>query len=183
MEQFAAEGGVTKPILYRTFGDRSGLYQAVCEHAFEHLGAGLDDAMAQLNVPPRQVVANAVDAYLGFIEREANLYRFLTTRTSRASASKQPVVESFVAKVARQVTAVLGQALRALGAEPAVAEPWAVGIVGMVIAAGEWWLERRTLTRSELAAALTELICDGLPGTDAASPTLAALLGRLSAAS
>jgi hypothetical protein len=53
----------------------------------------------------------------------------------------------------------------------------------MVIATGGWWLERRALTRPQLAAAVTELSCDGAAGADAANRTPAVRLGGLSAAS
>jgi hypothetical protein len=59
---------------------------------------------------------------------------------------------------------VLGEQLRALGIDSGPAEPWAFGIVGMVHLAGDWWLERRTMTRARLVDDLTTLLWNGLGG-------------------
>jgi hypothetical protein len=39
-----------------------------------------------------------------------------------------------------------------------VATAWAVGIVGMVQSAGDWWLEERPFSRRRLVARLTDLL-------------------------
>ena len=163
MDRFAAEAGVTKPILYRVFGDRAGLHQAVGEHVFATLGAELQAALDRLDVPPRAMVAAAVDAYLGFIEGEPALYAFLTTA---ARGSRRRTGDVYAARAASQVAMVLGEALRGLGGDSGAAEPWAYGIVGMVIWAGGWWLERQTMPRARLVTDLTDLLVDGLPGGD-----------------
>ncbi|MEY2458619.1 MAG: hypothetical protein QOG30_449, partial [Acidimicrobiaceae bacterium] len=49
------------------------------------------------------------------------------------------------------------------------AEPWAFGIVGMVHLAGDWWLERRTMTRARLVDDITALLWTGLGGLVPAS--------------
>jgi hypothetical protein len=43
--------------------------------------------------------------------------------------------------------------------EPALRRPWGTAIVGLVKAAGDWWLEHPAeLTRAELAESLTVLL-------------------------
>jgi hypothetical protein len=59
---------------------------------------------------------------------------------------------------------VLGEELRDAGKDSGAAEPLAHGIVGMVHAAGDWWLERRNMTRARLVAYLTEFVWHGLVG-------------------
>lgn len=177
MDRIAAEAGVTKPILYRHFGDRAGLYAAVTAHAFDQLGAGLLDALRDLDLPPRRLVAHAIDTYLAFIEREPELYRFLSRRAAAEGGDWRHTVDDFVGRVGREVAVVLGEGLRAVGADSGAAEPWAVGIVGMVFAAGDWWLARPTMSRARLGAYLTELVCDGLPGISQIDEPTAALLG------
>src|SRR2546421_4927725 len=76
MERLAAELGVTKPVLYRYFEDRAGLYHAVAQATLARLMADLRAALAQ-PVEPRQLLTEVIDAYLSFIEREPQLYRFL----------------------------------------------------------------------------------------------------------
>lgn len=175
MDRFAAEAGVTKPILYRAFGDRAGLHQAVGEHVFATLGDQLRAALAQVDVSPRQMVTNAIDAYIGFIEREPALYAFLTTVAARGT--RRQTVDVYAARATSQVARVLGEALRGLGRDSGAAEPWAYGIVGMVVMAGGWWLERQTMPRARLVSYLSDLVCDGLPGTAVGAGTVADLVG------
>gem|GEM_PF-198915 len=172
MERIAAEAGITKPVLYRHFGDRVGLHTAVTDLAFERLGAEVRDALARLDVPPRQVVANAIDAYLSFIEREPALYQYLTVRFTSDDRTWRRSINTFLCRVGGDVAVVLREALCATGADSGAAEPWAFGLVGLVFSAGEWWLGRRTMSRQRLGAYLTDLVCDGLPGIgDVTEPT------------
>jgi hypothetical protein len=39
---------------------------------------------------------------------------------------------------------------------------WAQGLVGLVQSAGDWWLERRTMSRDALTGYLTSIIWGGL---------------------
>jgi AcrR family transcriptional regulator len=161
MDAIAAEAGVTKPILYRHFGDRDGLATALADEFGSALVAELDDALAQ-DVPPDLLLRTAIDAYIGFVERDPNLYSFLVGRLGAPVASE--VANGLVAQVGQRVAVVLGEQLRALGVDSGAAEPWAFGIVGMVHLAGDWWLERRTMTRARLVDELTRLLWNGLGG-------------------
>ncbi|HXA34052.1 MAG TPA: TetR/AcrR family transcriptional regulator [Acidimicrobiales bacterium] len=159
MDQMAAQAGVTKPILYRHFSDRAGLVKAIAEFAFSEVSAGLEAAL-HANATPRDLVESTIDTYLVFIESDPDVYRFLVQRgVSEAGVS----INDYIWQTSRQVAVVLGEALRAAGLDSGPAEVWAFGIVGMVHASGDWWLERRTMPRARLTEYLTSLVCDGLP--------------------
>jgi AcrR family transcriptional regulator len=160
MERLAAELGVTKPVLYRYFGDRAGLYRAVAETAVAALMRDLTTALAE-PVEPRQLLAETIDAYLSFIEREPQLYRFLMERAVVEQAEAHATITHFIRQVGQAVAHSLGEQLRAAGADLGAAEAWAYGVVGMVQLAGDWWLERRPMPRPRLVAYLTDLLWDG----------------------
>ena len=167
MEQLARRGGVTKPILYRHFHDRDGLITAIADRfsaqLLEEIQAALRDSDA-----PEELVYRTIDAYLGFIEREPALYRFILQQVaSRNSAALQ--ISPLIDAIAREVALVIGEQLRAVGADSGGAVPWAYGIVGMVHQAGDWWLDDRTLPRSGLTTYLANLLWGGLGA--AAGPT------------
>lgn len=170
MDRMAAEAGVTKPILYRNFGDRAGLVAAIAEHAFALVSDALDRALAA-DSTPRELVAATIDAYLSFIESDAQLYRFLVHRTISETADPGAVLNDYLWRVGRRIALVLGEGLRAAGLDSGPAEPWAFALVGMVHATGDWWLERGTMPRSRVTQYLTTLACDGLPNLDAAGST------------
>ncbi|CAM5639182.1 putative HTH-type transcriptional regulator [Streptomyces hirsutus] len=63
MNAIAAEAGITKPILYRHFGDKGGLYAALAQR---HTDALLASLRAALDAPAdrRERVENTLDTYL-----------------------------------------------------------------------------------------------------------------------
>jgi AcrR family transcriptional regulator len=152
MDAIAAEAGITKPILYRHFRDRDGLVAALADRYAGELQGVLSGALTSGD-DARALFVGTVDAYLAFVERDPHLYRYVSTSTS---------VEGFLQQVGRQVAVVLGEQLRAAGADSGGAEPMAHGLVGFVHAAGDWWLDRRTLPRERLLQYLTGLLWDGL---------------------
>jgi len=161
MDVIAAEAGVTKPILYRHFGDRVGLASALAEQFGAALVAELDAALTQ-ELPPEQLLRATIDTYLSFVERDPRLYSFLVGRLGAPVGAE--VANGLVTQVGQRVALVLGEQLRSLGIDSGPAEPWAFGIVGMVHLAGDWWLERRTVTRARLVDDITTLLWGGLGG-------------------
>src|SRR5437764_9701648 len=124
MERLAAQLGVTKPILYRYFDDRAGLYRAVAQATLAALMADLRAALAQ-PIEPRQLLTEVIDAYLSFIEREPQLYRFLMQRAVVEQVEAQVTVSHFIRDVGQAVAQTMGEQLRAAGADGAAAEGWA----------------------------------------------------------
>ena len=160
MERLASELGVTKPVLYRYFGDRAGLYRAVAQATVGALMRDLTAALAE-PVEPRQLLAETIDAYLSFIEREPQLYRFLMERAVVEQAEARATITHFVRQVGQAVAQTMGEQLRAAGADLGSAEAWSYGVVGMVQLAGDWWLETRPMPRPRLVAYLSDLLWDG----------------------
>src|SRR3954471_23291167 len=80
MEEMAREAGITKPILYRHFGDKAGLCQAIAEQFAARLSEELDIARGLDPDPPREL-RQAIEAYLAFAERDAAIHRFLSLQT------------------------------------------------------------------------------------------------------
>jgi AcrR family transcriptional regulator len=161
MDVIAAEAGVTKPIVYRHFGDRVGLASALAEQFGAALVADLDEALSR-DLPPEQLLRATIDAYLAFVERDPQLYSFLVGRLGAPVGTD--MANGLVTQVGTRVALVLGEQLRTLGIDSGPAEAWAFGIVGMVHLAGDWWLERRTMTRARLVEDITTLLWHGLGG-------------------
>ncbi len=149
MEDIATEAGVSKPILYRHFQDKAGLYMAISERATQLMRAALLPGR-RAQAEPRQLLRTAIDTYLSFIEAEPELYRFVVRRSFADRPVAQDPVTTNNQLIASALSGMFGDRLRSLGMDPRGAETWAHAGVGMVQAAGDWWLERRTLPREEL---------------------------------
>jgi AcrR family transcriptional regulator len=156
MAVIAAEAGITKPILYRHFGDKSGLYAALADR---YTGRLLGELQAALEAgrTRRDRVERTIGAYLSAIEEEPQVYRFLVHPNTQADEAGlgQSQVRSFT----RRLSALLAAGIAAeLDAPQGRSAAWAHGIVGMVQAAGDWWLDTGHCSREELVRELTELL-------------------------
>jgi len=162
MASIAAEAGITKPILYRHFGDKSGLYAALAERHTARLLEVLQAALAAGGTA-RQRVERTIDAYLATIEAEPQVYRFLVHSSEFPAAA---VTHGRVQTFLRRFSELLAQGITAeLGLKPgsARAETWARGIVGMVQSAGDWWLLAGSPDRDAVVRELTDLLWGAYP--------------------
>ncbi|MEA2517523.1 MAG: hypothetical protein QOG16_1361 [Actinomycetota bacterium] len=166
MNDIAREAGITKPILYKHFGDKGGLYQALAERYVRSLLEELRTALAAVPDPEARI-RRTIDAYVGFIEREHEVYSFLMHRAVTERPEAQATVADFIRQLAGELAIVLGEELRKAGLDSGGAEPWAHGIVGMVQLAGDRWLDTRSMSRDNLVDYLKELVWNGLSGASA----------------
>lgn len=159
MMAIAAEAGISKPILYRHFVDKDGLYAALAERHTDRLLLVLQQALAA-GGSPRERVERTIDAYLAAIEAEPQVYRLLMH--SAAAAEVQGQVRSFLRRLSELLAlGVAGE----LGLPPqaARAQTWARAIVGMVQSTGDWWLLTGAPGRDTVVRELTDLLWGGYP--------------------
>jgi AcrR family transcriptional regulator len=164
MDQIATACGVTKPIIYRHFGDRDGLIMAIAIRFVAALVGALTPQLARRDAP-QELLASTIDAYLRLIEGDTNLYRFLSAN----EPGKRDLVAGLIAE---EVAGVLEQYLEGAGRDTAGAKPWAYGLVGMVHFTGDWWARTGTPSRSELVELLTELLWSGFDGIGLGEPVV-----------
>jgi AcrR family transcriptional regulator len=169
MDAVAAEAGVAKPVLYRYFADKEELIAALGRFGSDLLLARLLPAISA-DLPARQRVRHAVDAYFSVIEENPNLY-WLVARHCPAGGGPGQVARS-KELIASRLASVLEDYLRVFGLDPALAEPWAHGVAGLVQVTGEWWLSRRPIGRDQVVAQVTDLIWAAFAGTLAESGIL-----------
>jgi AcrR family transcriptional regulator len=160
--EIAAAAGITKPVLYRHFDDRSDLQSAVGRQAAEMLVARITPAL-QIDGEPIEVIRGIIDAFLGGIEDEPELWRFVVHHPIERTPGAE-IVDDARQQIARLLTALLVDRLNAAGRDTDGAQVWAQGLVGMVQSAGDWWLERRPVSRAALTDYLTSIIWGGLAG-------------------
>jgi AcrR family transcriptional regulator len=165
MEQLAKAGGVTKPILYRHFGDRDGLIDAIAQRFSTDLISTVTAPM-QSDTYPKALLDTTIGAYVGFLERDPYLYGFLVQQSSTRSGQRTPI-SSLVSVVSDQLALVVEEQLRAAGRDTGAAVPWAYSIVGLVHQATVWWLRDSTMSRERFLAYISDLLWYGITGPDA----------------
>jgi AcrR family transcriptional regulator len=162
MDAIAAHAGVSKPVLYRYFADKSELWLAVGQRAAEMVVEAVVPAVAQVR-EERAVIAAAIDAYLAHIAGDTELYQFVVHQPDVARS--RDVVADVVDTVASGLARILGDRLRAHGLDSGPALPWAYGVVGYVQAVGDWWLrQQQPISREALSDYLTTLLWGGVAG-------------------
>ena len=159
MDELAAEAGLTKPALYKYFGDRSGLAAALGERFAGRLVAGVLTPPADLRGDPAAVLRDACDAFTAFIEADPYIYRFLIQHAKTAPGRPRLLVV-----LATHITRQLREVLVARGADPGPAPVWAYSLIGSVFSAAEWWIESRAVSREQFVEWIAELMWRGLSG-------------------
>jgi AcrR family transcriptional regulator len=160
MNVIAAEAGITKPILYRHFGDKGGLYRALAARHIDDLLARLRAALLTRGGLEARTRAT-IDAYLISIEDNPQVYRFLVRRAAVEEPGVRGQVEGFVRRFGDELAVGIAHE-PALGQVPAArAAVWAHGIAGMVQAAGDWWLDQADVPRDAVVDELTSLLVAG----------------------
>ncbi len=154
----ARAAGVSKPVLYRYFADKSDLHAAV-----GHWGATqvVDRLMPVLlgDLPLREKVYRACDEYLTLIAEHPHVFLLLVEHR----AAGDPLADG-KQLVAAGLARILGDTLRDLDVDASGAEPWAQGLVGLGLATGEWWLRRNTMSRAAVADHLGSFVWHALAG-------------------
>ena len=160
MEDIATAAGITKPILYRHFGDRDGLLAAVAERFADELVARLASAL-EAGPSPEERIRAAIGAYIDFIQEDVELYDYLAQRTTVGGSVYRAVVD----RVAATIGVTLSATLTDLGADTRPVETWAYGIAGMVHFAGAHWVRNGGRSKAELLDDLVALVWQGIPRT------------------
>ncbi|MGW0736424.1 TetR family transcriptional regulator [Streptomyces sp. NPDC002851] len=162
MNAIAAEAGITKPILYRHFGDKGGLYAALAKR---HTDALLDSLRAALDAPAerRQRVEATLDTYLAAIEARPQVYRFLMHPAENASQGEQGFdvglhSAPLLRRLGEELAKVIAERVDLSPEGEELARVWGHGIVGMMHAAGDWWLGERPCSRAQLVRSLADLL-------------------------
>ncbi|GAA4225849.1 TetR family transcriptional regulator [Actinomadura meridiana] len=160
MAAIAAEAGISKPILYRHFGAKSGLYQALAERHTRKLIDGIREEFSR-DEPIRTRTRSTIDTYLATISKNLNLYRFLMHRASAEDTATHSAMSTTIRDISRELAEVMiaeGEVT-----DRTRAYVWGHAIVGMVQTAGDWWLDQSEVPREAVVDGLADLVLGGLP--------------------
>lgn len=161
MQAIAAASTVTKPILYRTIGDRDAVVAALAERFVDRINAAGAAAMAGAK-NQRDGLQKMVMAYVEVVEAERNVFLFVTAGGSGDDRLAQ------VLRLADRSAGLIAAELRThradAGLDPSVADTWAYGMIGAMQYVTLWWLRNPSLSTNELAEQLTSLLWSGIGG-------------------
>lgn len=156
MAAIASEAGITKPIVYRVFGDKSKLYQALADRHTDRLLIALRAAVFSTD-DRKQRTRAVIGSFLTVIDEQPEIYRFLVHHAAMDDPEVGRAVRSFIHRFGVE----LGEGIAYDTGQPtgsATAQIWGIAMVGAVQSAAERWLDDSMgMTRNELTGALTDL--------------------------
>ena len=154
MEQIAERAGVAKATLYDNFDGKAGLTQAL----IDRFGLRLLERFAQSlsrSLTAEQVLAEGIDAFVGFIEADPEIYRFVVRHHEG---------DALIA----EITAPIGALIRAIPgpiqADETTASLLAHAILGTIISATNAWSQTRQPPRADFVRLLTSYVWSGIVG-------------------
>jgi len=138
MDEIAAQAKTSKTVLYRHFGTRLGLHQAIVEatHSFIFASLPLKDVDSW---EPRELIHELADAYLSLVERDPHIYAFVITRPGSDDADEHPVL-GITTRIGNEVSRAMASWLRRTGRDEQAANTWGHGVVGFVYAVADRWI-------------------------------------------
>ena len=154
LEDIAADTGVTKPILYRHFGSKKGLYLAVLDRHREDLPTFLADLPT--DVPFDELMRTILDGWLAYAYENQQRWRMLFRDQGGDEDVQRARAE--VHERAREVLAAFLAAHPAFAIPPdqveATAELLSHGLAAMVL----WWGENPDVERTTLVDVATRAV-------------------------
>ena len=161
MDDIAAGASVTKPILYRTIGDRAALVEALSESLIDQIDRSVNTASVSVTDPVASFEA-AIRGYVMAVDADRNLFLFVN--------SAPPGTEPFrrlVDRSAASMVSVFSAARANVGLDPGGATTWAWAIVGALQMVTTMWLRDDDRDLDALVRDVSQLLWSGL------GPTLA----------
>lgn len=156
MDEIAAGASVTKPILYRTIGDKAALMVALSESLIDQIDASVA-AAASSATDPRAAFELAIRGYLAAVEADRNIFLFVN-----ASAPGTEQFRGLVDRSAASMIDVFSEGQRRAGSAADSAEHWAWAIVGALQVVTTMWLRDGEPDIDRVVANLSQLLWSGL---------------------
>ena len=153
----AAEAGVSKPVLYRYFADKDELHAAVGQWGANEVLSRMIPALTRA----LRCASGSATPRTPTSPRSRSILRCSCSWCEHRGAD---ALADGKAAIAAAFARFLGDTLRDLGIDAAGAEPWSHGLVGLGLSTGEWWLERRTMSRAAVAQYLSAFVWHALDG-------------------
>lgn len=162
MAAIAREAGISKALLYHYFPSKQAYFAATLRLGAEELGALTATDPAR---PPAEQLATALDAFLGWVEGNAEAYAKLLQ-----SATTHAEVRELVDRVRDETAARVLAGLAPEGDPPPAVRAAVRGWLWFADGALLDWIERRDMTRDEVRGLLLGTLAGALTAAGAAAP-------------
>jgi AcrR family transcriptional regulator len=151
LDDVAAAAGVTKPIVYRHFDSKRGLYLALLDRHRDDLAGFVSSIPAEGTTEER--LRAVLEVWLSYVEDHSYAWKMLFRDTGGG-----PEVAARRREVHARARAVLVEVIRSLAATPVprrelepLAELMSMGMAALVL----WWIEEAAVSRRAVLDSMT----------------------------
>lgn len=160
MDEIAAEIGVSKTVLYRYFSDKNDLVHATMQRFIETTLMPRVYEAISLDADEYQLVRSALSAYVGTVDEDPEVYRFIM---GNGSADQSSLAE-FEKLFAEVVSVVITDRAGAKGIDTEGALLWSYVLVGGIQLATHWWTTNKSMSREQVVDYLTMMAWSAIEG-------------------
>jgi AcrR family transcriptional regulator len=162
MDEIAERTGITKPMLFRYFGSKEGLYLASIERAAKPMIELFRVATVEEQDPARRLWAGT-RAFLGWVDENRAVYARLFLEATARGGEPAALVERLSRELNLTLSGLFVDTASAAGVAPtAEVEAMAVCMNGATAAMARWWLEHPDVSRDLVALRLVNFAWMGL---------------------
>lgn len=160
LDDIAAAAGVTKPILYRHFESKKGLYLALLDKHSEDLPTFFSAVEAPLTGTPDDVLLAILDGWFDYVRENSSSWLMLFR-----DASGDDEIRARRAAVSERAREVLAQFIALGGAVPAeqveaTADYLTTGLAGLAL----WWIDNPGVEKAMLVEVALRMSRPALAG-------------------
>jgi AcrR family transcriptional regulator len=161
MEEIAAEAGVTKPIIYRTVGDKAAIGLALAEHLSLVVEAAASEASASETDPQLRFMAG-VRAVFEYLAEEQALFLFVEQGWGSADGSHTALL---IERAAEPFIEAFTEAADGAVPPPEAVRTWAYASVGSLRTMANMWVRDRYCDLDDLVEYATTFSLRPYPAT------------------
>lgn len=166
MDEIALAAGVSKPVLYSSFGSKDGLYFAYIERAGAELLGGIRAAGTTAGPPDVRLWAGTL-AFFSFVDEYRDGWSVLFSELAAGGATRRREVAAVRRRIVEMVAVLFEEVVDGAGrsgADVGGVEALAVAYVGAGESLANWWLEHPEESTEAVATRLMDVAWLGLDG-------------------
>lgn len=159
MEDIAKAAGVTRPVVYKLFGNKDGVYLACLKKAREMLNVYIVEEASKANGLKGRL-KGGIDGYFAFVENERDAFRFLYDSGAAVAGPASVAASQLRFDTVNRIALLLGDLKGVISDEEIVATAHALSGAGEQLA--KWWLTQPLVPKATAVNTMFNLLWAGL---------------------
>ncbi|MEW6205031.1 MAG: TetR/AcrR family transcriptional regulator [Pseudomonadota bacterium] len=159
MEDIAKAAGVTRPVVYKLFGNKDGVYLACLQKARDVLNTYIiEHALKGEGLRGR--LRGGIEGYFEFVECERDAFRFLYDSGAAVAGPAAQAASQLRFDTVNRIALLLGDLKDLISDEEIVATAHALSGAGEQLA--KWWLTQPQVPKATVVTTMFNLLWAGL---------------------